>query len=389
MTKAAQNTKQVAVIGGAGFIGSHLVDRLVQEGYSTRVIDNLEPLVHPSGQPPAYLNSKAEFVRQDVRDREGLNRAIQGTDAIFYLAGAVGVGDSMYKIRHYAEANVLGAANLLDILANEKHGVRKVVLASTVTVYGEGKYSCPRHGVVFPDIRASAPAAADRSATHWDPRCPVQTSGAGCTEHLTPLPIEETKPLSPMSIYAATKRAQEELFLTVGRAYGIPMVVLRYFNVYGTRQAVSNPYTGVAKIFAADFANGKSPLLYEDGLQTRDFVHVSDVVAANLLALEKPEADGEIFNVGSGRATTILAACQAVGGLFPKPAAVETSQRFRAGDVRHSVANISKIKNHLGFQPMTFFPARIEDVLPAAEIPAVAESSSVAHDAMVQRGLIS
>ncbi len=388
MTNAAQKTGQVAVIGGAGFIGSHLVDRLVQDNYATRIIDNLEPQVHPGGEPPAYLNSKAEFVRQDVRDRDGLLRAIQGTNAIFYLAGAVGVGDSMYKIRHYAEANVLGAANLLDILANEKHAVRKVVLASTVTVYGEGKYSCPRHGVIFPDIRANGPLSSDRGATRWDPRCPIETSGAPCTEHLTPLPIEETKPLAPLSIYAATKRAQEELFLTVGRAYGIPMVVLRYFNVYGSRQAVSNPYTGVAKIFAANFAGGKSSLLYEDGLQTRDFVHVTDVVQGNLLALEKPEADGEIFNVGSGRATTILEACQAVGRLFPNPAAVETSQRFRAGDVRHSVADISKIQNRLGFRPMTFFPARIEDVLPAGEFPAAAESS-IAHDAMAQRGLIS
>jgi dTDP-L-rhamnose 4-epimerase len=389
MINAVKKTGQVAVIGGAGFIGSHLVDRLVQNGYATRVIDNLEPLVHPSGQPPGYLNPKAEFIRQDVRDRDGLYRATQGADAIFYLAGAVGVGDSMYKIRHYAEANVLGAANLLDILANEKHDVRKVVLASTVTVYGEGKYSCPRHGVVFPEIRGSGALATDRSATRWDPRCPAQTTGAGCSEQLTPLPVEETKPLSPSSIYAVTKRAQEELFLTVGRAYAIPMVILRYFNVYGTRQAVSNPYTGVAKIFAADFAAGKSPLVYEDGLQTRDFVHVSDVVQANLLALEKPEADGEIFNVGSGRPTTILEACQAVGRLFPKTPEVETSQRFRAGDVRHSVANISKIRSRLGFQPVTFFPARLEDVVPGGQIPAATESSSAAHDALVQRGLIS
>src|SRR3984957_340651 len=287
MTRGAQRTGRVAVIGGAGFIGSHLTDRLVNDGYATRIVDSLEPLVHPGGQPPAYLNPQAEFIRQDVRDRDGLHRAMHGTETIFYLAGAVGVGDSMYKIRHYAEANVLGAANLLDILANEKHSVRKVVLASTVTVYGEGKYSCPRHGVVFPDIRVNRPVATEQRAARWEPRCPAKTSSSPCTEQLAPLPIEETKPLAPLSIYAATKRAQEELFLTVGRAYGIPIVVLRYFNVYGSRQAVSNPYTGVAKIFAADFASGKSPLLYEDGLQTRDFVHVSDVFDANLLALEK------------------------------------------------------------------------------------------------------
>jgi dTDP-L-rhamnose 4-epimerase len=388
MTTAAKKAQHVAVIGGAGFIGSHLVDGLVQAGYAARIIDNLEPLVHPGGQPPACLNPKAEFIRQDVRDRDGLHRAVDGIDAIFYLAGAVGVGDSMYKIRHYAEANVLGAANLLDLLANEKHSVRKIILASTVTVYGEGKYSCPRHGVVFPGVRDGGSSAGDRETKRWDPRCPAETSGAPCNEQLTPLPIEESKPLAPMSIYAATKRTQEELFRTVGRAYGIPTTVLRYFNVYGSRQAVSNPYTGVAKVFAADFAAGKSPMLYEDGLQTRDFVHVSDVVGANLLALEKPEANGEIFNVGSGRATTILEACRAVGRLFPNPAAVETSQRFRAGDVRHSVADISKIQNRLGFRPATLFPARLEDVLPGKEIPAAAESSSIAHDAMAQRGLI-
>ncbi|HEY0704387.1 MAG TPA: NAD-dependent epimerase/dehydratase family protein [Candidatus Acidoferrales bacterium] len=389
MKEAGPKTQHVTVIGGAGFIGSHLVDRLVRDGYTTRIVDNLEPQVHPGGVAPAYLNPQAEFIRQDVRDREGLVRAIQGTNAIFYLAGAVGVGDSMYKIRHYAEANVLGAANLLDILANEKHAIGKLVLASTVTVYGEGKYSCPRHGIVFPEIRQAGPSSPNGAAQKWDPRCPQEISGAPCPETLTPLPIEESKPLAPLSIYAATKRTQEEMFLTVGRAYGIPVIVLRYFNVYGSRQAVSNPYTGVAKIFAADFARGKAPLLYEDGLQTRDFVHISDVVQANLLALENPQADGEIFNVASGRPTTILEACRAVGRLFPNPVAVEPSRRFRAGDVRHSVADISKIQNCLGFRPQTFFPACIEDVLPGGDSPTAAESSSVAHDAMARRGLIS
>src|SRR5260370_4970739 len=203
----------VAVIGGAGFIGSHLVDALVSDGFRVRVIDNLDPQVHPDCLPPSYLNPHAEFVQQDVRDRAGLQKALAGAEAVFHLAGAVGVGDSMYRIRHYAEANVLGGANLLDIVANEKHSIRKIVLASSVTVYGEGKYSCLRHGIVFPAVREMEKS----DDAQWELLCPMRGAATRCRETLSPLPTDEDKAATPVSVYAITKRAQEEMFFAVGR----------------------------------------------------------------------------------------------------------------------------------------------------------------------------
>ncbi len=374
----------VAVIGGAGFIGSHLVDALVEQRFRVLVLDNLDPQVHPSGLPPSYLNPKAELVQLDVRDLAGLRSAIKETELIFYLAGAVGVGDSMYRIRHYTDANVLGGANLLDILANHRHSVQKIVLASSVTVYGEGTYSCPRHGVVFPSVRSTEQAA----RTQWELQCPKQENSSSCSARLTPLATDEERPLMPLSVYAVTKRAQEEMFLTVGRTYGIPVAVLRYFNVYGSRQAVSNPYTGVAKIFASQIAEGKLPIIYEDGLQTRDFVHVSDVVQANLLALQREEANGEIFNVGTGRPTTILEMACAVAKRFGGELDFQPSYQCRSGDVRHCWADITKIRTLLGFEPRTVFPAGLDDVSASVKSVPEAEHTAGAHGELTQRGLI-
>jgi len=291
----------------------------------------------------------------------------------------------MYRIRHYAETNVLGGANLLDILANQKHSVRKIILASSVTVYGEGKYSCPVHGVVFPSLRVMEQSSSRR----WDLRCPVQTGTARCGEKLSPLPTDEEKPATPQSIYAITKRAQEELFLAFGRAYGIPVTVLRYFNVYGSRQALSNPYTGVAKIFALHFAQGKAPLIYEDGFQTRDFIHVSDVVSANILALTREEASGEIFNVGTGHPTSILEMASAVSKRFGNGDVPKPSYQFRAGDVRHCWADSTKIRTRLGFEPQRIFPAGLEDVVAMEGAVRGPAQAGLEHDNMVQRGLIS
>jgi dTDP-L-rhamnose 4-epimerase len=375
---------RAVVIGGAGFIGSHLVDALLAEGLSVRVVDNLDGQVHPGGNAPGYLNSEAEFVRQDIRDLEGLQKALRDAHSVFHFAGAVGVGDSMYRIRHYAEANVLGGANLLEILANQKHTIRKVVLASSVTVYGEGKYACPRHGIVLPAVRATE----EMTNRQWEMLCPIQERARRCSEKLTPLSTDEGKELAPQSVYAVTKRAQEELFLTVGRTYGIPVTVLRYFNVYGSRQALSNPYTGVAKIFAQCFAQDETPVIYEDGLQTRDFVHVSDVVQASLLALQQEEANGEVFNVGTGRPTTILEMAHAVAEQFGKKATIEPSHRYRAGDVRHCWADISKIRARLGFKPMKIFPAGLEDVTSLAKSAGASAEACADFGDLAQRGLI-
>jgi dTDP-L-rhamnose 4-epimerase len=374
---------RVVVIGGAGFIGSHLVDALVERGYQVRIVDSLDAQVHPTGLPPSFLNPAAEFVQEDIRDIDGLGRALEDATAVYHLAGAVGVGDSMYRIRHYTEVNLLGSSNLLEILANSRHAVRKVIVASSVTVYGEGKYSCPRHGVAFPSVRSSELVA----RREWELACPERAGGVPCALPLKPLPTDEAKPLAPQSIYAITKRAQEELFLAVGRSYGIPVTVLRYFNVVGPRQAVSNPYTGVAKNFSLEIASGKAPLIYEDGLQTRDFIHVSDVNQANLLALTNSEADGQVFNVGTGRLTTILELARTLSTRLGREIPIEPSGKYRIGDVRHCYADISKAQKLLGFAPRVVFPEGLDNLLPDRSSAEVGVATK-AHAELQDRGLI-
>ena len=288
--------ERILITGGAGFIGSFLADELVERGHEVLVYDALVPQVHgPDESLPDYLNSDAEFIKGDVRDRDALARALRGVDVVFHLAAAVGVGQSMYQIQHYTEANTLGGAVLLDLLANTNHQVRKILVASSMSIYGEGKYDCADCGAVFPRLRTEA----QLQARDWEMKCPH------CGQDVSPMPTDEEKPLYPTSIYAITKRDHEEMFLSTGFAYGIPAVALRFFNTYGPRQALSNPYTGVMAIFSGRLLNRQPPVIYEDGLQSRDFTHVSDIVQGLILAMERPEADYHVFNLGTGTPTSI------------------------------------------------------------------------------------
>jgi dTDP-L-rhamnose 4-epimerase len=337
---------RVLVTGGAGFIGSHLVDALIARGHTVRVLDNLTPQVH--GRPPRqpdYLHPAAEFVRGDVRHRASVRRALEGVEVVFHQAAAVGVGQSMYEIRRYVEVNTLGGAVLLDVLANEPHTVRKLVVASSMSIYGEGAYDCAACGRVYPALRGEE----QLRARDWEMRCPR------CQEPVRAVPTAEDKPLAPTSVYAITKRDHEELFLAFGRAYRLPVVALRYFNVYGPRQALSNPYTGVAAIFAARLLNGRPPLVFEDGQQTRDFTHVSDIVQANLLAMESAAGDYEVFNVGTGVPTSVLEVARLLAQRLGVDIQPEVVQRFRAGDIRHCYADITKIRRVLGYEPRVVF----------------------------------
>ena len=345
----------VLVTGGAGFIGSYLVDALAERGHHVRVFDSLEPQVHgPRQQVPEYLNPAAELVIGDVRDRGALLEALNGISVVFHYAAAVGVGQSMYEISRYVEANTLGGAILLDILANEEHEVEKLIVASSMSIYGEGKYECGKCGVVYPHLRPDEQLRERK----WEMRCPH------CGNEARPLPTDEGKPLYPSSIYAVTKRDHEEMFLCFGRAYGIPTVALRFFNVYGPRQALSNPYTGVAAIFSSRLLNKQPPVIYEDGLQSRDFIHVHDVVRASLLAMERGEADYEVLNVGTGRPMTILEVARlltdslADGEIEPVVAG-----QYRRGDIRHCFADIGKIQQGLGFAPLVGFEEGVSDLI--------------------------
>ncbi len=334
--------RRILITGGAGFIGSHIADRYLAGGWSVRVLDCLDPQVHGSGGlRPAYLDPRVEFLQGNVIDRAAVEGALEDVDVLSHHAACVGVGQSMYEIERYARTNALGAAVVLDVVAAGKHKLKKMMVASSMSIYGEGLYRCGTHG----DIAGAARSAERLAARQWEVACPF------CGSDLEPLPTPETKPIQPSSVYAIHKRDHEELFLVVGRAYGIPTVAFRYFNVYGPRQALSNPYTGVMAIFASRLLNGKPPLVFEDGRQRRDFVSVYDVAEANWMAGTGSAGDGEVMNVASGASVTVLDVAAAMGEALAVHLSPEVAGKYREGDVRHCFADIGKIKRLLRWEP--------------------------------------
>lgn len=342
----------VLVTGGAGFIGSHLVDALVQSGHRVRVLDLLIPQVHAGGTPQ-YVNPEAEFVQGDVCDAATVQKALDGIDVVYHKAAEVGVGQSMYEIERYVRTNDLGTSVLLEAVVKKRDAIRKLIVASSMSIYGEGAYTCAQCGVVYPPIRPTAQLTARR----WELECPR------CGATLAPALTGEDKPLVPTSVYAVTKQDQEQFCLVVGRAYNIPSVALRYFNVYGTRQALSNPYTGVCAIFSSRLLNDQPPLVYEDGEQTRDFVHVSDIVRANLLALETDRADYMAVNIGTGTPVSINEIARLVAEGLGKQIEPEVIGKYREGDIRHCVADISRARNLLGYEPRVALKDGVAEVL--------------------------
>jgi dTDP-L-rhamnose 4-epimerase len=343
--------KRVLITGGAGFIGSHVADLLLQSSYEVRILDNLIPQVHgDAGRRPRYLDANAELVIGDVRDRATLERAIRRVDAVVHLAAAVGVGQSMYDIAAYVQTNDLGTAVLLETLC--KHPVERLVVASSMSVYGEGLAQRRDGQLVSPAERSHEQLRGGA----WELR---DSDG----ELLRPVPTSESKQPSLNSVYALNKYVQERLCLTIGKAYRIPTVALRFFNVYGPRQALSNPYTGVLAIFAARLLNRRPPLVFEDGHQQRDFVHVEDVARACLLALETRVGLGSVFNIGSGQSRTILSIAEdlarVVGQSHIEP---QITGKYRAGDIRHCFADIERSRAELSFAPQVAFADGLEQL---------------------------
>ena len=332
----------VLITGGAGFIGSHLVDRLIRAGRSVRVLDALLPQVHPAG-PPAYLSRDAELITGDVRDTQAIARALDGADVVVHLAAAVGVGQSMYEIRQYCDVNVMGTAALLEALVRRKDRPRRLVVASSMSIYGEGAFVCESCGPQAPLPRPRA----QLERREWGVRCPT------CGRALEPIGTSESKRLIPTSIYAINKRDQEEMVLVTARSLGIPAVALRFFNVYGDRQALSNPYTGVAAIFSSALLNGRRPVIFEDGLQARDFIHVSDIAEACLRAVERTEVADEAINIGTGRPVNLVQLLELLKAEIPGTGDIqpEILGKFREGDVRSCYADISRARQLLGFEP--------------------------------------
>jgi dTDP-L-rhamnose 4-epimerase len=367
----------VLVTGGAGFIGSHLVESLLERGYRVRVYDKLVEQVHGDDPSPRYVPADAEFVRGDMRDADALRRALDGVEAIFHDAAEVGVGQSMYEIVRYVDANTGGTAVLLELLANERHTVEKIVVASSMSIYGEGAYRCARHGQVHPRLRP--PEQFDRG--EWDTLCP------DCGRRLDALPTSEAKTPLPTSIYAITKLDQELMCLAYGESYGVPVTALRYFNAYGPRQALSNPYTGVAAIFSSRLLNARPPVVFEDGLQQRDFVHVSDLVRANVLALEASAANGRVINVGTGVPTSVLEVARILAAELDVDVEPEVVGQFRAGDIRHCYADISVAQDVLEYTPRVAFEDGMAELVQWLATQEAEDRVDPAREELRRRGL--
>lgn len=342
--------QQILITGGAGFIGSHLATELLKYGYRVRVLDNLCPQVHgPDRRRPSYLNTEVELQVGDVRDPAAVRQALRDVDAVYHFVASVGVGQSMYEIAEYTSVNNLGTAVLLEAVL--KRPIQRLIVASSMSLYGEGLYRHRRGRIVASCGRTQAQI---RSGD-WE----IRDAGGN---PLTPCPTPESKPPALNSIYALNKFDQEQMCLMIGRAYNIPAVALRFFNIFGPHQALSNPYTGVLAIFANRLLNGRSPLINEDGMQKRDFVSVYDVARACRLALETPGAGGEVFNVASGRQYTILELAQRISRALGKNIEPEITGKFRAGDIRHCFADISKARDILGYEPKTGIEDGLQDL---------------------------
>jgi dTDP-L-rhamnose 4-epimerase len=337
--------KSILITGGAGFIGSTLALSLLESGHRVRVIDSLAPQIHgidPSTSPLfRSIEGKVDFHHGNVTNRDDLLKVLPGIDTVVHLAAETGTGQSMYAIRHYADVNIGGTTLLLDLIANQPFPIRKLVVASSRAVYGEGKYHCDTHGAVFPNTRSESNMSRGDFSVH----CPT----CGAVAEL--MASDEETPVRPSSVYGITKLTQEQMALTVGRALGISAVALRYQNVYGPGQALLNPYTGILSIFSTRIRNGSGINIFEDGKESRDFVFIDDVVAATTAAIDYESNSSDVFNVGSGVATDVLTIATTLQQLLGVKVPTTISGQYRVGDIRHNVADLTRIRAALGFEP--------------------------------------
>lgn len=371
---------KVLITGGAGFIGSFLSERCLAEGHQVRIVDNLEPQVHTEGQPH-YLPPEADVMLSDVRDIEALSAALHDVDVVVHCAAAVGVAQSLYRIRHYADVNVVGIATLLELLLRRTRPLHRLIVLTSMTMYGEGVYRRLSDGLL---MRVPIRTERDIRRYGWDMLCP--DSG----ERLEPVPTPEDAACQARNIYALTKRYQEELALSVGQTFDLPVVCLRLFNVYGPRQSLSNPYTGVLAIFLSRLLAGQAPVVYEDGQQTRDFVAVHDVVNAVMLALDRDEASGHVLNIGSGVPRRIGECARTLAHLMGHDDIEPTvAGQFRAGDIRHCIADITKARRLLGYAPQVAWEEGLAELMDwARSVPAV-DQFDTAQRELHEHGLIS
>jgi dTDP-L-rhamnose 4-epimerase len=346
--------KNILITGGAGFIGSNLALKLIDKGYEITVLDNLSKQIHgenPEVTSPLFksIKNKVTFIEGTVTSREDWTKALENQNVIVHFAAETGTGQSMYCIEKYTEVNIQGTAIMLDILANSEHSVEKIVIASSRSIYGEGKYKHPELGIVYPTHRKEEDMLGGKfELTYLDDQV------------LDLLATDENSKIHPSSVYGITKQNQEQMIMTVCPTIGIAPVAFRYQNVYGPGQSLSNPYTGILSIFSTQIRNNNPIQIFEDGKETRDFVFIDDVVAATILGIEKEEANGNVFNVGTGIAIDVLEVANTLINAYDIPVPITVTGRFRLGDIRHNYADLTKIKSHLGFEPKVFFKEGIE-----------------------------
>lgn len=341
--------KNILISGGAGFIGSHLALSLIKKGYSVTVLDNLSPQVHGEIPENSFLfnsiSDKVKFIKGDVRNRHDWEKSLVGQDAIIHLAAETGTCQSMYQINKYSEVNIGGTALLLDILANKKNEIQKIVVASSRAIYGEGRYYCLSDGEVYPFSRNEE----DLTKHTFECKCPK------CGKNIQLLSTHEASKIEPQSIYGISKYTQEQLVLVGGKLLNIPAVAFRYQNVYGPGQSLSNPYTGILSIFSTQIKNKNAINVFEDGQESRDFVYIDDVVNATILGLEKKQANYNSYNVGSGSYISVLQIANKLADLYNSKVNINITGNFRVGDIRHNYANLEKIKTDLNFIPQKHF----------------------------------
>ena len=338
--------KRILITGGAGFIGSNLALKLISKGYEITVLDNLSEQIH--GNDSDLLKSiegKVKFIKGDVRNADDWEKALIDQDVVVHLAAETGTGQSMYEVQKYVDVNINGTALFLDYLVNREHTVKKVIIASSRAIYGEGKYQCEHHGFQYPEERLEENLAQGE----FEPKCSV------CKENLKMVATDETSMIHPSSVYGITKQNQEQMVLNVCKSIGIAAVAFRYQNVYGPGQSLKNPYTGILSIFSTQIKNGNDLNIFEDGKESRDFVFIDDVVDATVLGIEKEDANSEIFNVGSGQGTSVLEVAESLKKSYQSKVDIKISGNFRAGDIRHNVADLSKIQNKFGFHAKVDF----------------------------------
>ncbi len=365
---------RILVTGGAGFIGSHTVDLLLQQGHTVRILDSLAPPVHSDGKMPAYVPREAEFLLGDVRDRAAWERALRDIDAVFHFAA---YQDYLTDFSKFFHVNTVGTALLYEIIVENKLPIRKIVVASSQATYGEGKYACARDGVQYPPLRSLE----QLMRREWEPRCPV------CGGAMQPLDTDESR-VNPHNQYAMSKYTQEMIALNLGRRYDIPSVALRFSIVQGPRQSFRNAYSGVLRIFTTRLLFDRAPICYEDGQQLRDYVSVHDVARANVLVLQDPRADGQAFNVGSGHAITVIEYARLIARALGKPIAPEMPGQFRFGDTRHIVSDIAKLRA-LGWEPRVSFEEIVAEYVAWARAqPDVRDYYADAEREMLARGTI-